>query len=571
MRRPLVALALMGAAPAHAFQLWGTGPLAGASVQITTDLELRYHQSPLSDPGMRVANGPFELFPGMSVHDYFEQVGRTNLQVTKGALSIGLQLDEVALFSNRYVLDDEEQHSVPLYGSGILSPYDDGYFLIEKMFVKNKWDKVDLTVGDAYGSFGRGIALNIVKNTDIDVDTSIRGAKGVFRFGDVDLTTITGITNQQQVSQDNPNFAISPNVAHMVSGARAEWYGPVTLGAHGVIYSFARTTEPALATSIERYGSDLDAAIYGATVEANDVAGLDVYLEGDVFDYSAVEMAGSEDGLMGWAAYGSVAAYPGKAVVLLEAKATKDTERITTFSTAEGWEPSNVPTLEYERVITEDGAAAVNSNDIMGARVRVDYAAIPGSFTPYVAASYLIDNDTEGLHFNDSPERVMHPMTGVEYSANHYAVQLNAGHRIDQRQDEAEGSDQMSHVDATIHIPLFGEEALEVDIDAKVFSWGVNEQQQADFTEMANAVAWHHGEGWIFVFYQDWTDNPLIQSEGNLDDNLYGAFEVQHQPSSNVTLKAFYGAYKAGIRCSGGQCRSLPGFEGARVSVNGVF
>jgi hypothetical protein len=63
----------------------------------------------------------------------------------------------------------------------------------------------------------------------------------------------------------------------------------------------------------------------------------------------------------------------------------------------------------------------------------------------------------------------------------------------------------------------------------------------------------------------------LIQSEGNLDDNLYGAFEVQHQPSSNVTLKAFYGAYKAGIRCSGGQCRSLPGFEGARVSVNGVF
>ena len=64
------------------------------------------------------------------------------------------------------------------------------------------------------------------------------------------------------------------------------------------------------------------------------------------------------------------------------AKATKDTERITTFTTAEGWEPSSVPTLEYERVITEDGAAAVNSNDIMGARVRVDYAAVPGEFTP---------------------------------------------------------------------------------------------------------------------------------------------------------------------------------------------
>ena len=113
-----------------------------------------------------------------------------------------------------------------------------------------------------------------------------------------------------------------------------------------------------------------------------------------------------------------------------------------------------------------------------------------------------------------------------------------------------------------------------MDIDAKKFEWGVNEQQQEDFLEMANALAWHHGEKWIFVFYQDWTDNPLVQSEGNLTfigENVYGALEAQYKPSGNITYKAFYGAYKAGIRCSGGQCRSLPGFEGARVSVSGVF
>ena len=127
----------------------------------------------------------------------------------------------------------------------------------------------------------------------------------------------------------------------------------------------------------------------------------------------------------------------------VEAKATKDTERITTFTTPEGWEPSSVPTLEYERVITEDGAAAVNSNDIMGTRVRVDYAAVPGEFTPYVAAAYLIDKDTGGLHFNNSPENILHPMVGVEWSKNHRAVQLNAGHRIDQRQDAAEGADRI--------------------------------------------------------------------------------------------------------------------------------
>ncbi len=91
---------------------------------------------------------------------------------------------------------------------------------------------------------------------------------------------------------------------------------------------------------------------------------------------------------------------------------------------------------------------------------------------------------------------------------------------------------------------------------------------------MSNALAWHHGEKWVFVLYQDWSDNPLLRSTGNLafvDKDLYGALEVQWQPTTALTVKAFYGAYKAGIRCSGGQCRQLPGFNGARLGVNGVF
>ena len=65
--------------------------------------------------------------------------------------------------------------------------------------------------------------------------------------------------------------------------------------------------------------------------------------------------------------------------------------------------------------------------------------------------------------------------------------------------------------------------------------------------------------------------NPLLDTTGNLAENLYGAVEVQWQPNSQTDLRLFYGAYKDGIRCSGGQCRQLPGFEGARVSFNGRF
>jgi len=52
---------------------------------------------------------------------------------------------------------------------------------------------------------------------------------------------------------------------------------------------------------------------------------------------------------------------------------------------------------------------------------------------------------------------------------------------------------------------------------------------------------------------------------------VYGAGEVQYKPNSALTLSAFAGAYKAGIRCSGGQCRALPGFDGARFTLSGTF
>ena len=57
----------------------------------------------------------------MNVHDYFEQVGRYNLLIAKDDLNIGLQFDEVALFSNQYVLDGREQATTPLYDPTVQS------------------------------------------------------------------------------------------------------------------------------------------------------------------------------------------------------------------------------------------------------------------------------------------------------------------------------------------------------------------------------------------------------------------------------------------------------------------
>lgn len=583
-----LSLALLGSlvSPARALDLDAEGILGDASVQVSDRLELRYYHFP-----------PEKQLPGFEdrlVQDYIEQVNRLNLLAVDDAISVGAQVDEVALFLNRYILDDQLYNSFSLHDESVLSPFDNGYLTLEKLYVQRRGDHVELTLGDTYASFGRGMALNIVKNTDIDIDTSIRGVKAVARAGRLDLTALSGVSNRQQVSQDNRNQDIERDIPNMVSGLRAELFGlgRVNLGAHGVLYTFGRADLPNGAA--ERYAEPVDAVVGGATLDAPGVLGVDWFVEGDLYDYRSSDLAGGEDQPLAYAAYASASAYPGRAVVLVELKRTRDTERLNTFVYSSDWEVAAVPTLEYERVITEDSSAAVNSNDLGGARVRVDVGLNPGSsgtaVRPYLSVATLRDCDTGGLHFNRTPETTVHPVAGVEVLGAKNNFRFNGGHRVDLRDDPAGGStlacgevepvvglsgagdpDQMTHLDADLHVHLFGEEGLELALTGYRFGWGTNAQQQEDFVEMANSLTWQHGERMALTFFQDWSNNPLIDSHGNLGDQLYGAAELQWKLTPGVVVRAFYGAYKAGIHCSGGQCRSLPGFEGARLSLTGTL
>ena len=583
MTPPLLIAAL---ASALAADLPGDGLLGGGSIQVGDHLEIRYYHYP-----------PDQQLPGFEdrlVQDYVEQVNRLNLLVVKDQLSVGAQVDEVALFLNRYILDDVLYHSWNLYDAPLSSPFPDAYLNLEKVYVERRGQDTDVTLGDTYASFGRGMALNIVKNTDIDIDTSIRGIKAIVHAGKLDLTAVSGVTNKQQVSQDNRNQDISRGTASMVTGVRAEAFGlgPVNAGAHGVLYSFGRSTDPG--EPAERYAEPLDAAVMGATLEAPGLAGVDWFVEGDAYQYLSEDLSSLTDGRTGYAVYGSASAYPGRAVVLLELKDTRDTEVINTYVAADNWEVSAVPTLEYERVIDEDSSAAVNSNDLSGARLRVDYAvnADPSATAvrPYISLATFRDCDTGGLHFNRTPETIIHPVAGVEVLGDKDNLRLNGGYRTDIRDDPAGGSsafcadrdaveglseagepDRMAHLDSDLHLHLFGEEGLELALTGYTFKWGTNAQQQKDFMEMSNALTWQHGEAVAVTLYQDWSDNPLIESEGNLGEHLYGAAELQWKPTPGSSLRLFYGAYKAGIHCSGGQCRRLPGFDGARLSFSGTL
>jgi hypothetical protein len=548
----------------------------GVSVSINDDFEIRYWQldARLPDPD------------DVPVLNYIEQVNRLNGNVSAGRWAFSAQIDEVSLWANRYYLDDV------LYVENVLTPEDmpsvfgntrfaeTAYVNLEKVRAsfEDSWGSVAL--GDSYVAFGRGIALNLNRNVDIDIDSSVQGVKAVLRPGAWDITVVAGQANRQQVFQDNPN--VSPGQAitmfgdrrHLIGGVRAERFGlgPANLGAHGVVYDFV--TEEGFAGALKEY-DPFDAVVGGVTAEFLGVAGVDGYFEGDVFAYGQNQPSplGEDVSPLGHALYGSTAFYPSPFVVLLEAKRYYQAERLNTTLSQELYEVAVAPTLEYERVITEDSSAALNSNDIVGARLQIDWTAIPQKLSPYVAMGLFRDSALDILHFNPTPETIFHPQAGVEWIDGEIGVLMNVGYRVDDR-DGRFGADRHAHVDLSSNFPLPGKFLGYVAAYAESYRWGVNPLQQTDYFESETSYSLAYASDAAFTVYLDYTTNPIVKAsgrQGNINEALFLAGEIQVKPAKAFTIKAFYGAQKAGIRCAGGQCRQLPGFEGARLSAVGTF
>jgi len=536
------------------------------AVSVTDDFELRYW----------VRDERLEGFEDRAIFNYFEQVNRLNLLVRRDPWTALLQVDQVMLTANRYILDDVMYEERDLLSSDLWGPFERDFYLNpEKVGLRWTHDAVDLRMGDFYGAFGTGLALNLNRNVDIDIDTSIQGVQVLYRTGPWDLTALVGQTNRQQVFMENPNLGIFGDKRHLVGGVRLVRYGlgPVDVGLHGTVLDFVEDT--GWGPGLRELGSTPDVLIGGATAELYGVAGIDWVLEGDVYGFPTDVAWGGEDPEPGYALYGSAAWYLGVTTWQLEGKRYLNAERPNAVLGSELYEVVVGPTLEYERAITEDSSATMNSNDIYGTRLRVDVTAADGRAIPYASLAVYRDLETGGLHFNSVPETVLHPLVGAEVFAEDLTVLVNAGYRYDARDGGGFGrdanADRQLHGDLDLKFPLVAALNLDVAVAGERYQWGDNPLQQTDYTEMESSVGVLWGSDLAVTWFTDYTDNPLVSSTGNLSDSVYGAIEVQYKPTEAVTLKAFGGAYKAGIRCAGGQCRLLPGFEGVKVSATGTF
>ncbi len=551
-----------------------------ASLSFTNDFEFRY-QNFNPTPLIQVEGTPPPKF--------FEEVNRFTARAGVKDWGFNVQVDQVAFVGAPYLLDGERTTTPPdlLFNCGLDScvenPFGDYFYANpEKFAVKYTGDDLKFTVGDFYAAFGYGAAVNLNRNVDIDVDSSIQGVRVVGTPGKFELTGLAGMLNRQQVFADNPNFAtLQGDLRHLIGGVRLVRHelGPASLGVHGVVYNF--TQQYGLAPVAENLGTPIDVGIAGATLELYGVAGIDWQFEADVASFPT-----DADGRNllypnaqpepGHSLYGSAQFLAGPTVWQVDFKKYKNFQRINRPIAGEQYLTIVPPTLEYERAINFNTAAAVGSDDIWGGRVRMDLAL--GQVTPYVAVSAFRDSDLENAaQHAPSPENIISGLTGVEVLFDDVTVLANAMARGEIRDGDG-GRDAQFYGDLDVKFPLPGKAHADLIVFGQRFLAGPESEEfgdldrTADWTEASFSltVAPNHVLG--VTGYFDYTTNPAANNGGNLgNDALFGAVEAYLKPSSNWTIRAFHGGYASGIRCSGGQCRFVPAFTGTRLAVTGTF
>lgn len=159
--------------------------------------------------------------PGTIVNDTFGEVyDRLNVQLYYWRLRAGVRVDAAGYFAQ---LDDDDLIEIARErlpdGTGVernayvnalqreLNTRYRNTIYPSKLFLGYTAPGIDLTVGDFYAQFGRGLVLSVRKIDELATDTTIRGAKASFKksweSASLSVTTLAGQANPIRIDEQS--------------------------------------------------------------------------------------------------------------------------------------------------------------------------------------------------------------------------------------------------------------------------------------------------------------------------------------------------------------------------------
>lgn len=559
---------------------------------------------------------------------YFVWLNRLNLVLGWKKWTLGARVD-----SALYALRPEDRNvpgfrTDPSVRGAILSDgatrFRDSVYPA-KLWLSYKDSGIEVTAGDSYVQFGRGLVLSMRKVDELGVDTTLFGGKVTVQKDPFGMTLIAGLANPARVDEPSaralfpsnrvppigPNQAVPPAplfgsdriigaqiqagrglpVIASTHAVRLTKCAPYRYDANGNIIEnpfdapIGTCEEPSRTIWLDGLPGTLGPVLAnretinaGQSIEVPSLWGHgSFYLEGAVQKRRADPV--NEAHTQGNAIYGSLVTTGGPVTNTLEIKSYRnffplagsvDVDRAAAFSNIAYSVP---PTAEP---IISDTMFGFYNACVTGGRDRFDYRFTPtflayGTFGYYVTRSEILGGtcDRFGKNVGNRPAETTNYVTdasaGVEWRFDDdksiVFANLNARHDITES-----------------NLPYYREVAAQYSVTKYIsgpYSLEFAGRHRYRVQDGENIRGSFEGEPW----WQGEHQNALkvapkwVISQGFEYTTLVGFpsyyinGSVLYRFTSDSNIRVYVGQNRGGLRCVSGICRIFPAFSGARIEL----
>jgi hypothetical protein len=490
--------------------------------------------------------------------DFGELLERLNLNGSWGDWVAGLRVDG-SFYHPRPEITAAGVPGLPCrqvdlagrYLTTLTLPGTPGGPLPERLWAGYNGRTFEVTVGDSYVSFGRGLSLSLRKTDELGLDNTQRGLRFRVSTDRLSSTVVAGLTNINNVDEASGRYEPDPNDGIVGATADVRVFDAVRVGGSAVTYFWRKPLNT----------FELDGGAYGERwlvggprLEAPRLTPwLGVYLEGVA--QRRMHLDGEVE--TGYGLYGSATTYAGPVTVLLEGKAYGDLAVVQPEVGSVDFRPlqyTALPTLERVQQPLEHA-----QREVAGGRVRADYNIHSGLG---VYANYGLFRDFRGFfHLRRpvlEPATIHDPYVGMDAHFGRNRLHIQGGVRlavVDGEEVRVDG-----HVDADLVTGLGGGRSVEVHL-VHLDRSKADPTANANWQEGSLQLGYRHRPHWAVSGILDYTTEkgqPQVWYPG-------ASAEWEITPASN--LRVFAGTSRGGLRCISGVCRVFPPFAGVKSTL----
>lgn len=448
------------------------------------------------------------------------------------------------------------------YEGSLRTRYRDDY-TVGKVWASWQHPGIELTAGDTYATFGRGLTLALRKQDELLVDTTVRGGRVAVRAGALSLTGVAGVANPLRLDEATGQTllrplptASDPDPAPVLgedrlAGGRAEISaGPLLAGIHGV--ALWRTDRLGEKRGL-RGSPRVDLA--GASLEVP-LAGIgSAYLESAWQQWA--------DGL-GKALYASADAGAGPVTAALELQHYRDFQPL--LASVDRVRAAAFQTLAYSAPPTTEALLADSrflffDRCVTGGRARVDVRAAEALSLRGAAGRWATWGERASACPTDAASARRNDVTDLSGEAE---LTLPGGRLVAgggwRRDGQAEDGrlyygDNRGELRATFLLP--GRWSIESDVRLRR-RYLLIENGAAPWSEADVYVGARLGTAFSVTLGFEGTGQ-----RGRAP--TYGNVALSWNPIERGGLRLFAGQQRGAMRCVSGVCREVPPFEGLRL------